>query len=125
MPEDKIISQGEQGDRLYLIAKGDCTIWVTDHLKRQRFVRTADQGEYFGEVAILFETPRTATVKSQNYCTLACLSKKTFFELCNSFPEIIVRMRSRALEYDDPWKEFRRTVVEAVSYFKAVQQERP
>ena len=31
-PEDWVVYQGQKGDRLYLIAKGDCTVWVKDHL---------------------------------------------------------------------------------------------
>ena len=76
------------------------------------------QGEYFGEVSILNSTPRTATVKSQNYSTMAVLTKKTFYELCNSFPEIILKMRDRALKYDDPWKRFKMKALEQVDYFK-------
>jgi len=86
LPEDRIISQGEHGDSIFLIAKGNCSVWVVDHMRQQQFVRQLNQGEHFGEVSILYDTPRTATVKSANYCTLASLSKKTFFDLCNSFP---------------------------------------
>ena len=35
LPEDRIINQGEEGDCLFLIAQGDCQVWVFDHLKRQ------------------------------------------------------------------------------------------
>jgi len=33
MPEDRIVGQGEQGDSLFLIAKGECSVWVIDHLR--------------------------------------------------------------------------------------------
>ena len=112
MPEDRIVSQGEQGDSLFLIAKGECSVSVIDHMRRNHHVRKLKQGEYFGEVSILNSTPRTATVKSSNYCTMAVLNKKTFFELCNSFPEIILKMREKALTYDDPWKKFKKKVLE-------------
>ena len=55
-------------------------------MRANRYVNSLNQGEYFGEISILYETPRTATVKSSNYCTLASLSKRTFFDLCNNFP---------------------------------------
>ena len=118
MPEDKIVCQGEQGDGLFLIAKGECSVYVNDHLRRNRYVRQLKQGEYFGEVSILNATQRTATVKSQNYCTIAMLNRKTFFDLCNSFPEIILKMRERALKYNDPWKQFKKKVLQQVDYFK-------
>ena len=49
---------------------------------------------------------------------MAVLNQKTFFELCNSFPEIILKMRERALKYEDPWKQFKKKVLEEVEYFK-------
>jgi len=64
-------------------------------------------------------------VKSSNYCTLAALSKKTFFELCNNFPQIILRMREKTLDYKDPWKQFRKKVLEQVHYFKEPASENP
>lgn len=37
-PEDFIVSQGETGSHFYIIAKGDCEVYVTDEKQRQRFV---------------------------------------------------------------------------------------
>ena len=58
----------------------------------------------FGEIALINDTVRTATVKSENYCTLATLSKKVFYDLCQNFPDIIVSIKEKSLEYNDPWK---------------------
>jgi len=38
LPEDSIIRQGQHGEILYLIAKGDVTVWVKDHLKNKVFI---------------------------------------------------------------------------------------
>ena len=118
MPEDRIVSQGEEGDCLYLIAQGDCVIWVVDHLRRNQRVRELKQGDYFGEVSLLYSTTRTATVKSSNYCTLAQLNRKSFADLCNNYPEIMFKMKQRVLKYDDPWKKFKTAVLSRVDYFK-------
>ena len=86
-------------------------------MKRQICVNQLSQGDYFGEVSILTDTPRTASVKSSNYCTMACIHKRVFFELCNSFPDILIKMKKKALQYKDPWKEFKLTVLKQVDYF--------
>ena len=52
-----IIREGEPGDRFYVIADG--SVEVTE---RGRFRRTEAVGECFGEIALLREVPRTATV---------------------------------------------------------------
>ena len=93
-------------------------MWVTDHLKRSLHVRGLEQGDYFGEVALIYSTPRTATVKSSNYCTLASLNSKSFLDLCNNFPEILEKMRERALKHDDPWKKFKAALLSKIEYFE-------
>mmetsp|Transcript_36494 Transcript_36494/g.56032 ORF Transcript_36494/g.56032 Transcript_36494/m.56032 type:complete len:86 (-) Transcript_36494:1448-1705(-) len=39
MPEDTIIFQGEESHNLYLIAKGECKVWVNSYYQGQVFVR--------------------------------------------------------------------------------------
>ena len=83
MPEDQIITQGQkEAEYMFFIAKGNCTVWVKDHMKQNIKVNSLSQGDMFGEIALLTNSGRTATVKSQNYCTMASLSKKVFFDLC-------------------------------------------
>ena len=93
---------------------------MRDHLKKNRYVKQICRGEYFGEISILTESLRTATVKSSNYCTLACLKQRIFFELCNNFPEIIMKMKLRSMEYKDPWKKFKLMVLQQIDYFNTV-----
>ena len=107
MPEDSIVTQGQVGASMFFLAKGTCTVWVKDHMKRNRLVNELSQGDYFGEISLITDSNRTATVKSHNYCTLACLSKNTFYELCQNFPDILVKLKKKALEYNDPWKKFK------------------
>ena len=105
---------------MFLIAKGDCTVWVKNHVKDNVYVRQLCQGDYFGEISILTDSVRTATVKSSNYCTMACIKKRVFHDLCNSFPDILIKMKKKALEYNDPWKEFKRAVLKQIDYFAEV-----
>eukprot|EP00356_Strombidium_inclinatum_P000435 CAMPEP_0170510830 /NCGR_PEP_ID=MMETSP0208-20121228/65975_1 /TAXON_ID=197538 /ORGANISM="Strombidium inclinatum, Strain S3" /LENGTH=122 /DNA_ID=CAMNT_0010794319 /DNA_START=887 /DNA_END=1255 /DNA_ORIENTATION=+ len=87
-------------------------------MKQQVFIRQLCQGDYFGEISILTDSVRTASVKSQNYCTMACIHKRVFYELCNNFPDILIKMKKKALEYNDPWKEFKMTVLKEIEYFR-------
>ena len=45
-------------------------------------------GDYFGEIAMLYSCPRTATVISNRYTILAKLTKEKFQEIMAEFPEI-------------------------------------
>ena len=93
LPEDIIITQGQQGSNFMFIANGDCQVWVKDHLKTNVYISTLVQGDYFGEVSLLTNTLRSASVKSTNYCTLASLSKEVFIDLCNRFSEIFIKLK--------------------------------
>ena len=62
----------------------------------------------FGEVALLYKTKRTASVKSKNkLCTVGALNEEYFHEILLNFPELEQKMieQSRKL-YDDHWKKF-------------------
>lgn len=37
----------------------------------------------FGEVALIAQVKRSASVKSKNYCTLAALNDENFYEICH------------------------------------------
>ena len=45
-------------------------------------------GDHFGEIGLIFDCKRTATIKSENYGTLAMLKKSDYQELTKSFEEL-------------------------------------
>ncbi|XP_075251081.1 cAMP-dependent protein kinase type I-alpha regulatory subunit-like [Convolutriloba macropyga] len=63
---EEIITQGDEGDYFYLIHKGDVDVIVN-----KKKVSTLSEGGYFGELALIYGTPRSATciVKSKEVKT--------------------------------------------------------
>jgi len=43
-----------------------------------KLVNSLDEGEYFGELALISNLNRTATIKAEDFCTLVYLDKKAF-----------------------------------------------
>lgn len=59
---DLVVTQGEPGRSLFVVASGSVKVWVREGEGRSRFVRSLGEGDFFGEVSLLTGRPRTATV---------------------------------------------------------------
>lgn len=123
MPEEFIISQGEEGHKLYFIAKGECKVYVKDKMKKQTEIRTLSKGDIFGEVALINNTQRTATVRTFNYCTISHVTKETFNEMSMEFPETHNILRKEMKKYQDPWKIYLKSLLRGVPYFQHLDDE--
>jgi hypothetical protein len=65
-----VVSEGDTGDSLFLIASGSVRILVVGGHGRALEIRRLDVGDFFGEVAALSGRPRTATVVATTDCEL-------------------------------------------------------
>lgn len=76
---DIIIRQGEDGDLLYLIGEGrlDCER-VMKSGEAPVHLKTYEEGEAFGELALLYNCPRAATITAKTNATLYTLDRGTF-----------------------------------------------
>jgi MFS family permease len=77
---DEIVRQGETGDRFYLIGEGSADVVVDG-----RQVQTLGAGEGFGEIALLRDVPRTATVKARTDAVLYALDRSEFIPAVTGF----------------------------------------
>lgn len=81
-----IIRQGELGENFYIIEQGDCVV-----IKDGEEVNVLHKNDYFGELSLLEDSPRAATVKviSENGCKVVYLSKSEFKRLLGPAHEVL------------------------------------
>jgi voltage-gated potassium channel len=53
-----------------------------------------EDGDFFGEIALLHSAPRTATVKALDYCDLYTLTKESFDVVVERYPEFAQHMEA-------------------------------
>jgi CRP-like cAMP-binding protein len=70
---DHIVQEGEAADCLYLIREGQCVVWRKGEDGSEEVLAKLGPGQTFGEIGLLFQKPRSATV--------TCLEPTTVIEV--------------------------------------------
>lgn len=83
-----IIRQGEIGDKFYLIGSGSFSVHVKKGFSGAQKVADLSDGAFFGEMALVSDMPRTATVIAESPGELFILYKKDFKKILLSNPKI-------------------------------------
>lgn len=86
-PGIPIVSEGEKGQGFYLIVAGRA-----DVQQRGRTVRTLSPGDFFGELALLRDQPRSATVIARERTTCLALTRWDFKGILEANPTIALHL---------------------------------
>ena len=102
-PGDAIFHQGEIGDCAYFIQAGEVEVSREDSNNGSTTVLARlSQGQYFGEVALLSNAPRNATVRAVAPTKVAVLGKANFLTMFNVMPsahqDILKTIQQRAMK---------------------------
>lgn len=91
-----VITQGEDGERFYLVESGELTASKAGADGVAKEVMKYKQGDYFGELALVKNEARAASVTASTDCTVLWIDRKTFKSLLGPVEEI---MKRKAAEY--------------------------
>ncbi len=84
-----VFRQGDRGDRLYLIARGTVAVsGATETGAAEQLLAVLQDGDYFGEIALIRSSPRTATVRTRTDCVFLTLDRDSFLDLLARQPEL-------------------------------------
>lgn len=92
LADDTIIGEGEHGDALYIIVRGEVAVSHGASPYGESIGELGD-GDFFGETALLGGQVRTATVRALRSCTLLRLTRRDVLEMAERYPEIARRLQ--------------------------------
>jgi NADH dehydrogenase len=96
-PGQEIFHQGDVGDRVYIILSGKADVH-----KDERKVATLGRGDYFGEMALLHQATRNATVRCTEPMDVLALPKREFSVLSANLPELRRSFETKSAERARP-----------------------
>ncbi|NOY71819.1 MAG: Crp/Fnr family transcriptional regulator [Gammaproteobacteria bacterium] len=83
-----LVSEGDETDSLFVIESGKVKVFLSDHEGKEIIINVHGQGEYFGEIALLDDSPRSASVMTLESCRVMLISKRDFEECLSQNPSI-------------------------------------
>lgn len=78
-----ITTQGKSGGNLYIIDSGQVVIYQDEDI-----ISALDEGDFFGEIALIFNQPHSATVRALTPCNILILPSNSIHDLLNQYPSL-------------------------------------
>jgi len=85
---DVIIQEGERGDRLFIMIEGEVTVYKGFGKKHQKQFQTFGPRTYFGEMSLIDNRNRSATVVAETYVKVLCIEREDFKNQIRRNPEV-------------------------------------
>jgi CRP-like cAMP-binding protein len=101
---EAVVREGEPGDRLYLLLEGEVRVVKGFGTPQELLLRRLRAVDYFGEMAVLADEPRSATIVTASPTRLLSLDGDSLRDLIREHPEIsfsifrVLTARLRAAE---------------------------
>lgn len=121
MPRHVIFSAGESGDTMYFITRGQVDVFLETEAAP---VASLQAGDVFGEMALLLDQERSATIRSDNYCQCFELDRPTFEHISGQHPDFQERLKALAAQRNEVNQDLLARVQQAAAeaaFVEAVQ----
>lgn len=93
-----VVRQGDPGRSLYLVAAGELVVFTTDAAGKHQELARLREGNLFGEMALLTDQPRTASVAVMGEATIIELEKSAIANAAAQLPSIAENLDRYARE---------------------------
>jgi len=97
---DFIIKQNDEGDSFFILEEGEAyASKVLADGEQLQVVKEYKNGEYFGELALIKNEPRAASVIARTDCRLISLDRKSFKRLLGPIENLLMRDSNKYIQY--------------------------
>jgi ATP-binding cassette subfamily B protein len=100
-----VVEEGARGDRLHIIVRGKIEVLRRDAEGQTQRLSALEDGDFFGEIALLRGVPRTATVRTRTPCLMLALERDEFLNLLRTVPQLRTRIEKVAEMREEADKE--------------------
>ena len=93
-----IFREGDSGDGFYVIVEGEVSISALINSTERRLFSKLGPGDFFGEMAVLDDNPRSATATADSIATLAFVPREAMVALFQASPDLALRFAQTIAE---------------------------
>eukprot|EP00218_Dolichomastix_sp_CCMP3274_P014268 CAMPEP_0170138920 /NCGR_PEP_ID=MMETSP0033_2-20121228/5288_1 /TAXON_ID=195969 /ORGANISM="Dolichomastix tenuilepis, Strain CCMP3274" /LENGTH=899 /DNA_ID=CAMNT_0010374987 /DNA_START=95 /DNA_END=2794 /DNA_ORIENTATION=- len=102
-----VTTQGDtQAEKFYVMQTGSADVWVRNEGEPESMVQQLGAGDAFGDLALLYNTPRAATVKATSDLVLWVMERKAWQSIKRAANEKVERMKTQLLNDVPLFKHF-------------------
>lgn len=97
-----LINEGDNTDSLYVVMEGEVKVYASDESGKEVILNMLGPGEYFGELALMDEEPRSASVKTMEPTRVMVISKPDFKLILANHPDMaynLIQSLTRQVRY--------------------------
>lgn len=87
-----ILCEGDRSDSLYAILSGKVKIYLNDADGKEAIINYQGTGEYFGELSLIDDIERSASVATVEKSSFAIISKQAFIDVLQNNPDISIQL---------------------------------
>jgi len=87
-----VINEGDDSQSLYIILSGRVKVYLSDGRGKEVILNVQRAGEYFGEISLMDDGPRSASVMTEEACQFAVLLKQDFLNCISENPNVALRI---------------------------------
>ena len=81
--KEAVFQKGDTGDSMYIILEGSVRVHDGEYT-----VAELSDGEFFGEIALLDDVPRTMSITTQTKCLLGVIQRYHFQDIIENYPAV-------------------------------------